>query len=122
VIRFLRNLDLVVLAIALAVFLGAGLPIGGWLAGAGIWIVQRVIKELMERKAVESDEPRTTVGLVAGSMILRGWLVALTIFGVGMADRDAGLAAAVLFLAVFTAQFSFSFITRPFEKNGSRSA
>jgi hypothetical protein len=122
VIRLLRNLDLAVLAIALAVFLGAGLPIGGWFAGAGIWIVQRFIKELMERKALESNEPRTTVGLVAGSMILRGWLVALTIFGVGMADRDAGLAAAVLFLAVFTAQFSFSFITRPFEKNGSRSA
>ncbi|MBX5469155.1 MAG: hypothetical protein IRZ21_04565 [Thermoleophilaceae bacterium] len=121
-LRILRNLDLIVLALALAVFVAAGLPLAGWAAGAAVWVAQRAVKELMERKALASSEARTTVGLVAGSMILRGWLVALTIFGVGLADKDSGLAAAVLFLAVFTVQFSTSIILRPFEKNGGTSA
>jgi hypothetical protein len=50
-------------------------------------------------------------------MIGRGWLVALTIFAVGMADSDkAGLAAGVLAIVLFTAYFTVSMIMRPFEK------
>jgi hypothetical protein len=120
-LRILRNLDLVILVIALPVFIAASLPMAGYAAGAGAWIVQRVIKTYTERRAVASDDPRTIVGLTAGGMIGRGWLVALAIFGVGIGvGDDAGLAAAVLFLAVFTVQFTLSMILRPFEKHGSR--
>ena len=39
-------------------------------------------------------------------MIGRGWLVALTIFGAGMIENDAGLAAAVLVVVLFTVYFA----------------
>ena len=70
------NVDVPVLAVALVVFLVAGLPILGWVTGAGAWAVQRAVSELAIRKANAATDPRTKVGLLAGSMIGRGWLVA----------------------------------------------
>ena len=116
---FLRYLDIVVLIIALPVFLIGGLPMLGYVAGGGIWIVQRAIQLYANRKAVAADDPRTTVGIAAGSMIGRGWLVALTIFAAGLNDEDAGLAAAVLVIVLFTAYFTVSMIMRPFQQDHS---
>jgi hypothetical protein len=114
-VRVMRNVDVPVLALALVLFLVAGLPLLGWLTGAGAWAVQRGISELATRKANSSDDPRTKVGLLAGSMIARGWIVAGIIIAVGLKDNDAGLSAAILFLAVFTFQFTMTLATRPFE-------
>ena len=61
----LRYLDIVVLIIALPVFLVGGLPILGYVAGGGIWVVQRAIQLYANKKAVEADDPRTTVGIAA---------------------------------------------------------
>jgi hypothetical protein len=110
-----RYLDLVLLAVALPVFVVAGLPMLGYAAGAGAWLVQRAVQVSLHRRAVASDDPRTVVGIAAGSMIGRGWLVALTIFAAGLADEDAGLSAAVLVIVLFTAYFTVSMIMRPFE-------
>ena len=113
----LRYLDLVLLALALPVFVVAGLPLLGYAAGAAAWLVQRAVQLALNRKAASSGDPRTVVGIAAGSMIGRGWLVALTIFAAGMADEDAGLAAAVLVIVLFTAYFTVSMIMRPFQQN-----
>lgn len=120
--RLVRNLDLVLLALALPVFIAAGFPILGWVAGAGIWLLQRGIAALLERKARASTDPRTVVGINAGSVIGRGWLVALTIFGVGLADKHTGLAAAVLFLTLFTLHFSVTMATRPIDEARRKAA
>jgi hypothetical protein len=114
-ILVIRYLDLVLLALALPVFLAAGLPMLGYAAGAGAWLVQRAIQIALNRKAAASDDPRTVVGITAGSMIGRAWLVALTIFAAGLTDEDAGLAAAVLVIVLFTAYFTVSMIMRPFD-------
>src|ERR671934_2800633 len=98
-----RYVALVLLAIALPVFVLAGLPMLGYAAGGAAWLVQRGVQVALNRKAAAADDPRTVVGIAAGSMIGRGWLVALTIFAAGMADEDAGLAAAVLVIVLFTA-------------------
>lgn len=117
----LRYLDLALAAIALPVFLVAGLPLGGWITGAGLYALQRGIGEWTTRRAAASQDARTTVGLMAGSMIGRGWLVALTIFAVGAAaGSKVGLSAAVLFIALFTVYFSMQMILRPFEKENPR--
>ena len=113
---FLRYIDLVLLVLALPVFLIGGLPMLGYAAGAGAWLVQRAIQIVLNRKAAETEDPRTVVGIVAGSMIGRGWLVALTIFAAGLKDNEAGLAAAVLVIVLFTAYFTVSMILRPFDK------
>jgi hypothetical protein len=114
-VRVLRNVDVPALALALVIFLAAGLPIAGWLAGAGAWALQRLISEFVVRKAEASMDPRTKVGLLAGSMIGRGWLVAGIILAVGLSNNEAGLSGAVLFLAVFTLQFTMTMAMRPFE-------
>jgi hypothetical protein len=116
----LRYLDLVLLALALPVFLVGGLPMLGYAAGAAAWLVQRGVQFALNRKAVAADDPRTVVGIAAGSMIGRGWLVALTIFAAGLKDEDAGLASAVLVIVLFTAYFTVSMITRPFDMQNSR--
>jgi lysylphosphatidylglycerol synthetase-like protein (DUF2156 family) len=114
-VRVMRNIDVPVLAIALIVFLVAGLPLLGWVTGAGAWAIQRAIATFAARKAEQSEDPRAKVGLLAGSMIGRGWLVAGIIIAVGLNNNDAGLAAAVLFLITFTAQFTMTLAMRPFD-------
>jgi hypothetical protein len=114
-VRVLKNVDVIVLALALVLFLVAGFPIAGWLAGAGAWTVQRIVNELAVRKAESADDVRTRVGLLAGSLILRGWIAAGVIIAVGVSDKDAGLSAAVLFLAVFTLHLTMTMAMRPFE-------
>jgi hypothetical protein len=111
----LRHLDIVILILALPIFLAADLPMLGYAAAAVAWLMQRAIQVVLNRKAAAAEDPRTVVGIAAGSMIGRGWLVALTIFAAGLEDNDAGLAAAVLFLVLFTAHFTVSMIMRPFD-------
>ena len=114
----MRNIDVPVLALALVIFLVAGLPLLGWVTGAGAWAIQRLISEYATRKAEKADDPRTKVGILVGSMIGRGWLVAGIIIAVGLGNNDAGLSAAVLFLAVFTVQFTMTLAMRPYEIKG----
>jgi hypothetical protein len=116
-VRVLKNIDVLVLAIALPIFLAAGFPILGWVTGAGAWAIQRAIAALAAKKAKEASDPRAKVGLLAGSMIGRGWLVAGIIIAVGLGNNDAGLSAAILFLVTFTAQFTITLAMRPFEIN-----
>jgi hypothetical protein len=113
----LRYLDLVLLAVALPVFLLAGLPMLGYAAAAVAWLLQRGIQHFSDRKARSSEDPRQVAGVLAGSMLVRGWLTALIVFGVGVTgQREDGLAAAVLVISLFTAYLSATMISRPFER------
>ena len=113
----LRYLDIVILILALPVFLAADRPMVGYAAAAAVGLVQRVIQVVLNRKAAAADDPRVVAGIAVGSMIGRGWLVALTILAVGLAEGDdAGLAAAVLILVLVTAYLTVSMIMRPFDK------
>ena len=115
-LTLLRYLDLLVLALALLLFVLTDLPLLGYAAAAAAWLVQRAINAFATRRAQASDDPRTVVGLLAGSMIGRGWLVAGSIFAVGVAGaREDGLAAAILSIALFTIYFSAQMVVRPFD-------
>jgi hypothetical protein len=114
-VSVLRQLDLVALVLALPLFLVAGFPMPGYAVGAAAWLVQKAISHVLTQRAAASDDPRTTVGLLAGSMIGRGWLVAGAIFAVGLSDNKAGLAAAVLVISLFTIYFTVNMILRPFD-------
>jgi hypothetical protein len=110
-----RYIDLLLVALALPVFLVAGLPLAGWAVGGGAWVAQRGLQEYLDRRAGASTDPRAVVGLLAGSMIARGWFVAIAVFLVGLSDNEAGLAAAVLVIVLFTLYFTVRMILRPFE-------
>jgi hypothetical protein len=114
-LTFVRWLDLVLLLLAAPLFLLADLPFEGYLAGGAAWIVQRAIQLAVARRAAASEDPRSIVGLLAGSMIARGWIVALSIFGIGLTDEDAGLAAAVLVISLFTVYFAVQLALRPLD-------
>jgi len=116
-LSLLRYLDIVALVFALPLFLLAGLPMVGYAVAAGAWLTQRGIDRLVQEKAKRSDDPRTVVGLLAGSMIGRGWLTAGAIMAVGLAaEREDGLAAAILCIALFTIYFPMQMIVRPFDE------
>jgi hypothetical protein len=120
-LTFVRYIDLLLVALALPVFLAAGLPLAGWAVGGGAWVAQRGLQEYLDRRASASKDPRAVVGLLAGSMIARGWFVAIAVFLVGLSDNEAGLAAAVLVIALFTVYFTVRMILRPFEMDGAGS-
>ena len=116
-LKVVRYLDLVLLALALPLFLLADLPMLGYAAAAAAWIAQRGVNAYATAKAKSSDDPRAVVGLLAGSMIGRGWLVAGSIFAVGLlGEREDGLAAAVLSIALFTVFFATQMVVRPFDQ------
>ena len=105
-IKVWRYTDLIVLLLALPLFLLTGLPFEGWAGGALAYVAQRLIGSFAESKARDSEDPKVVAGWMTGGVIARGWLVALMVFGTGIAFGDsAGLSAAVLFLATFTISF-----------------
>lgn len=118
VLRVLSYLDLFALALALPLFLVAGFSMLGYAVAAGAWLIQRVVRSLVQRRAEAATDVRTSAGLTAASMLIRGWLVALALFAVGLRDNEAGLAAAVLFLFLFSIFFTMQAIVRP---NGTAS-
>jgi hypothetical protein len=117
-LRMMRYLDLALLALALPIFIAADLPLLGWAGVAGAWLAQRGVQHLIEKRARASDDPRTVASLMTGSMIARGWMVAGAIFLVGLSEREAGLAAAILAIALFTFYFAGQMMSRPFEPGG----
>ena len=113
----LRYLDLIVLALALPFFLILSLPLLGYAAIAAVWLIQRAVQHFANAKADAADDPRTSVGVLAGSMLLRGWLTAGTILAVGLlGENEDGMAAAVMGISLFTIYFASQMIVRPFDE------
>jgi hypothetical protein len=104
-----KYVDLLVLAVALAVFLLGGLPLLGYAVGAAAWLAQRGIQILATRRAgveLAAGNRQRAMGVVAATTLGRVWLMATAVLLVGLAEREAGLAAALLVLALFTVSFA----------------
>jgi hypothetical protein len=112
----LRYLDLALLAVALPVFIAAGLPMTGYLVVAGTWIVIYGVEVGADRAiaaAAARKDRRAAMGWLGATGLARAWIVALAVLIVGLvAGKDAGLAAAVLSLILFTVHFGSRLLTR----------
>ncbi len=112
----LRYADLLLLALALPVFVIADLPLVGYAVAAVAWLAQHGILLAAERRstaALRRGERRTALGTIAGATLARVWLVTLAILLVGLlADREDGLAAAVLSLVLVTAHLGARALAR----------
>ena len=115
-LQILRYLDLAALAVALPVFLLAELPMLGYGAVAAAWLAQRGIQALAYRRAVHSRDRRAAIGVLAGSLFGRLWLVSLSVLGAGLAEREAGLAGGILAATLFTVFFCALLIVKPIEE------
>jgi hypothetical protein len=117
-LRILRNLDLIVLGVALPVFIAARLPLLGWAAAAVAWVASRALQGFAERRASASGNRQVALGARAASLVGRLYIVGLTVLGAGVIDREAGLTAGVLSIVVFTVSFVTLLIVKPLEEAG----
>jgi hypothetical protein len=112
----LRYLDLALLAAALPVFIAAGLPMTGYLVVAGTWIVIYGVEVGADRAiaaAAARKDRRAAMGWLGATGLARAWIVALAVLIVGLVSgKDAGLAAAVLSLILFTVHFGSRLLSR----------
>lgn len=108
--ELLRNLDILVLVLALPVFIAVDAPIAGYLAAGGAWMIGRIGKAVADQRrtrALEAHNRNAALGLTAAAMLGRLWILAAAILIVGLVgDRDAGLAGAVLAAALVTAHLA----------------
>jgi hypothetical protein len=114
-LRMLRFVDLAVLALALPVFVAAELPLFAWAGVTAAWLLQRAAHAFFLRRAEASGNPRLAVGLMSVSLLGRVWFLALAVLGIGLAERDAGLPAAVLMAVVFQVWFTAFFVGKSME-------
>jgi hypothetical protein len=120
-LAFVRYLDVIVVVLAAPFVVLLGAPVLGYAVAAVAWIVQRVAAIAIERRAARTGDVKTAVGLNLASLVIRAWLIGLTILAVGMiADREDGLTAGITVLVSFTVYFATSLIIRPLERKPSR--
>ena len=115
-LRILRNLDVGVLVLALPVFIAADLPLLGWGAAALAWLASRLLQAFAERRALASGDRRVAMGARAATLMGRLYLVGLTVLAAGIIEREAGLAAGVLSVLVFTVYFTTLLVVKPLEE------
>ncbi len=115
-LRVLRNLDLGVLALALPVFVAADLPLLGWGATTLAWLISKGIDAYAQRRALASGDRRVAMGARAATLIGRLYTVGLMVLAAGIIEREAGLAAGILAVAVFTVYFATLFVVKPLEE------
>ncbi len=114
-----KYVDLVVLAAALAVFLLGGLPMLGFAAGAGVWLLQRGIQALAERRAnreLAAGNRQRAMATVAVSTLGRVGLMATVVLIAGIVEREAGLSSAVLVAVLFTVSLAAQGIAHLFDE------
>jgi hypothetical protein len=116
-----KHVDLLALAAALAVFAIGGFSLLGYAVGAAAWLAQRAVQVLAGRRAaadLSRGERRRALGTVAATTLGRVWLMATTVLVAGIAQREAGLAAALLLLVLFTVSFAAQGVAHLLEPQG----
>ena len=120
-LAFVRYLDIIVVVLAAPFVVLLGAPVLGYAVGAAAWIIQRVVAVTVERRAERAGDVKTALGLNMASLVIRAWLIGLTILAVGLiADREDGLTAGITVLVAFTVYFATSLIIRPLERKSPR--
>lgn len=113
-----KYVDLIALLVALAVFLVGDFPLLGYAVAAGAWLTQRGIQMLAQRRMKQelaAGNRQKAMGIVAATGLGRVWLMATSVLLVGVADRESGLAAALLLLALFTISFAAQGLSHLFD-------
>jgi hypothetical protein len=116
-----KHVDLLVLAVAAVVFVLADFPLLGYAAAAAAWLAQRGIQWLAQRRSTEAlkaGNRQRAMGIIGATTLGRVWLMATVVLLVGIAQRTAGLSAAILLAALFTISMGSSGIAYLLEPEG----
>ncbi len=113
-VTLLRYIDVVVLVVAAPILLLIGVPAGGYLAGAGAWIVLRAVGVVVDHAASAAQAANSQITLRLSYLLSRLFLLAITVILVRQGSgRDAGLTALLVIVFAFTAELIISAATRP---------
>jgi uncharacterized membrane protein YkgB len=116
-----KHVDLLALAAALAVFAIGDLPLLGYAVAAAAWLAQRGIQVLATRRVnreLAGGNRQRAMGIVAATTLGRVWLMVTAALLAGLVEREAGLAACVLLVVLFTVSFAAQGIAHLFEPEG----
>ena len=98
----------------------------GYLAGAAAWLAQRGIQLAAGRRAsadLAAGNRQRAMATVGVTTLGRVWLMATTVLLTGLlAEREDGLAAALLLAVLFTVSFAAQGLAHLFEPEGERAA
>ena len=110
----LRYFDVALLVVAAPIMLLIGVPAGGYLLGAGAWIVLRGVGVGIEHDATTVPAASQQFGLRLGYMLARLFLLAGAVIVARQAfGRDAGITALAVVVFAFTVQLVISAFVRP---------
>lgn len=103
----LRNLDLVLLAVAAAPALLLGAPAIGFCLGAGGWLLQRLVQHADRVWVMGAAEATQVLGRNMVESFGRIWLLAGAIVAAGvLGGRADGLAAALTIFCLYSVAFA----------------
>jgi len=110
----LSYFDVVLVVIAAPIMLLIGVPVVGYLVGAGVWIVLRAAGVGVERLIQATEDPQREVALRLGYLLGRLFLLAIAVILVrNGSGRNDGLTALLVIVFAFTVQLILSFLYRP---------
>jgi len=95
-----------VIAITLPLFLVTGWPLTGWAVAALLWVGAQALGLLLGRLKPSPDNLAAS-GVLAFGMMIKLLAVLAVLLALVASDRDAGLAAALVYGAAYTAELAF---------------
>lgn len=98
-----------VVAVSLPLFLMTDWPFSGWAAAALIWVGAQAVGLLLARVKPSPDNVAAS-GVLAFGMMARLLGVLAVLLALAASDRDAGLAAALVYGAAYTAELVVSLL------------
>ena len=97
------------IALALPLFLVAGWPLKGWAAAALLWVGAQALGLLLSRVKPSHDNVAAS-GVLAFGMMARLLVILAVLLALVASDNEAGLAAALVYGAAYTAELGFSLL------------
>jgi hypothetical protein len=94
-------------ALALPVFLAAGLPLRGWVLGAVLWIAAEAMGLLLTRLPIGADNLAAS-GVRGVGMMFRSVAVMVVVIVVAASDPQLGVAAGVVYALAYTLELMLS--------------
>jgi hypothetical protein len=112
-VRVLRYFDVVLIAVAAPIMLLIGVPVVGYLVGAGAWIALRAVGVAVERMVSATSDAGRQISLRMTFMFSRLFLLALAVIAARGTSKNDGLTALVVIAVAFTLSLGAMAGTRP---------
>lgn len=107
VARLPRIAGAAVVALALPVFLAAGLPVRGWILAAVLWAAAEAISVLLSRLSLGTDN-LAAAGVRGVGMMFRSVAVMVVVIVVAASDAAVGVAAGAVYALAYTLELALS--------------